>query len=169
MDIAHRGHMWPRWGSFLTDLAAIIAGFVVAEKAGNGSIRWVLEPQKDVARTQFLVTVPSHPTISAKVHMTAHVHREPVKYGFSLILGGTYRIVGLDVNPGRSHLNFTQLGKPSVQCTHWQAWPNEVVTPDDRDRSHSQWFREFCKRALINFTGSYRSPPHLGGQQMRLL
>lgn len=101
--------------------------------------------------------------------MTAHVHREPFKYGFSLILGATHRIVGLDVNPARSHVNFTDLGRASVQCTHWQDWPNEVVMPDDRNRTHAQWFRQFCRRALIDFTGSYRSPPHLGGEQMRLL
>jgi hypothetical protein len=101
--------------------------------------------------------------------MTAHVHREPVKYGFSVILAGMHRIVGLDVNPGRSHVNFTDLGRASVQCTHWQSWPNGVVSPDNRDLSHQKWFREFCRKAQISFTGSYRPPPHLGGEQMRLL
>lgn len=101
--------------------------------------------------------------------MTAHVHREPFKYGFSLILGGTHRVLGLDVNPARFHVNFTALGRDAVQCTHWQPWPNEIIEPDDRDRPHSQWFKEFCRRSRISFSGSYRSPPHLGGQQLRLL
>lgn len=109
------------------------------------------------------------PILSAKVHMTAHVHREPFKYGFSLVLAASYRVLGLDVNPARTHINFTDLGKAAVQITHWQEWPNRMVTPDNRDLLHQQWFREFCNRAKIAFNGSYRSPPHFGGHQLRLL
>lgn len=155
------------WGLAL-DEVALIAEFIAADKVANGSIRWVLEPRTDTAKSQFLVVVPLRPILAARVHMTAHVHREPFKYGFSLILG-SYRVLGLDVNPGRTHVNFTDLGNAPVDCTHWQPWPNAIVEPDDRERSHSQWFREFCKRSRITFTGSYRAPPHLGGQQLRLL
>lgn len=150
-------------------MEVIIQEFTAAKKDADGPIRWVLMPNTDTAKAQFIVTVPSRPILSAKVHLTAHVHRIPVKYGFSLILGGVHRIVGLDVNPGRGHLNLTDLGRISVRCTHWQAWPNDLVTPDDRDCSHLQWFREFCRKSLIDFKGSYSPPPHLGGEQMRLL
>jgi hypothetical protein len=156
-------------GDCLEDVAATIEEFAALEKLATASIQWVLEPKTDTAKAQFLVTVPTRPSLSAKVHMAAHVHREPFKYGFSLILGGSDRVVGLDVNPARSHVNLTDLGRASVQCTHWQRWPNGVVDPDDRQRTHSAWFKEFCKRAAIRFTGSYRAPPHLGGEQMRLL
>jgi hypothetical protein len=151
------------------DEAGLIAEFIVADKAAGGRIQWVLEPNTDTAKAQILVVVPSRPTFAAKMHLTAHAHREPRKYGFSLILANSYRVLGLDVNPGRSHINFTDLGNAAVRCTHWQPWPNDIADPDDRDQLHQQWFREFCKRAKISFTGTYRAPPHLGGQQLRLL
>ena len=151
------------------DEEALIAEFVAADKVAAGRIQWGLQPHTDTAKAQFLVVVPSKPTFVAKVHLTAHVHREPFKYGFSLILANSYRVLGLDVNPGRSHTNFTDLSNPLVQCTHWQPWPNHTAEPDDRDQTHLEWFRDFCKRARIEFTGLYRAPPHLGGQQLRLL
>lgn len=151
------------------DQEALIQQFIAADKAAGGRIRWVLEPHTDTAKASLLVVVPSAPLFSARFHMTAHVHREPFKYGFSLVLAGSYRVLGLDVNPARTHVNFTDLGKAAVQCTHWQPWPNQLVEPDDREQAHQQWFREFCRRARIQFTGSYRAPPHLGGQQLRLL
>lgn len=151
------------------DDAALIAEFIAADKAVGGRIQWVLEPDTDTAKAQLLVAVPSMPTLAAKLHLLAHVHREPFKYGFSLILANTYRVLGLDVNPGRSHINFTDLGNAAVRVTHWQPWPSHIAEPDDRDQAHKEWFRDFCKRSRIKFTGSYRAPPHLGGQQLRLL
>jgi hypothetical protein len=151
------------------DEAALIAEFIAAEKVAAGHIQWVLEPNTDTAKAQVIVVVPTKPTFAAKMHLAAHVHREPLKYGFSLILANSYRVLGLDVNPGRSHVNFTDLGKASVRTTHWQRWPNDIAETDDRAMSHQQWLREFCKRSRIKFTGSYRSPPYLGGQQLRLL
>jgi hypothetical protein len=153
----------------LEESVRLIGEFSAAEKVADGRIRWVLQPHTDTAKAQLLVVVPSNPIFAAKVHLTAHVHREPFKYGFSLVLASSYRVLGLDVNPGRSHVNFTDLGNASVQCTHWQLWSNSIVEPDDREQTHAQWFRDFCKRARIAFTGQYRAPPHLGGQQLRLL
>jgi hypothetical protein len=153
----------------MVDEPALIAAFAAADKAAGGAVQWVLEPHRDTAKAQLLVVVPDMPILAAKVHMTAHVHRVPFKYGFSLILAGSYRVLGLDVNPARLHVNFTDLGRAAVHYSHWQKWPDNLADADDRDLSHAQWFREFCKRAKITFTGSYRSPPHLGGQQLRLL
>lgn len=150
------------------DDQALIGEFIAADKAANGSIRWVLEPHTDTAKANVLVVVPTMPILAAKLHLTANVRREPFKYGFALILAGR-RILGLDVNPALAHINFTDLGKASVDCTHWQPWPDHSAEPDERELSHQQWFREFCRRAKIRFTGSYRSPPHFGGQQLRLL
>lgn len=148
---------------------ALIKEFAAADKVADGTIQWVLEPHTDTAKAQLLVVVPARPTFAAKLHLTAHVHREPFKYGFSLILAGSYRILGLDVNPGRTHINFSDLGNAEVRVTHWQPWPNHTAEADDRQQPHRQWFREFCRRSKIKFTGSYRAPPHLGGQQLRLL
>lgn len=146
----------------------IIAEFMAAEKTAGGRIRWVLAPRTDTAKAQLLVVVPSQPLYSVKLHMTANVHRVPLKYGFTLSFS-RFRVFALDVNPASSHVNFTTLGKSSVKCTHWQRWPNDIAEPDDRQETHQQWFREFCKRARIKFTGQYRGPPHLGDQQLRLL
>jgi hypothetical protein len=150
------------------DDEVLIKEFVAAEKAAAGAIRWVLEPHTETAKANLLVAVPSAPLFAAKLHLTANVRREPFKYGFALILAG-HRILGLDVNPALAHVNFTDLGKAVVDCTHWQPWPNHLAEPDERELTHQQWFREFCKRSKIRFTGSYRAPPHLGGQQLRLL
>lgn len=150
------------------DETALIEEFIAAEKAADGTIQWVLQPHTDTAKANLLVVVPAKPIFAAKLYLTAHVHREPFKYGFCLSLA-SYRALGLDVNPASTHTNFTDLGKVPVDCTHWQPWPNRIAEPDDRDLSHSQWFREFCKRSRIKFTGSYRAPPHLGGQQLRFL
>jgi hypothetical protein len=151
------------------DEAALIDEFVAADKVASGTIQWVLLPNTDTAKAQLLVVVPAKPAFAAKLHLNAHVHREPFKYGFSLILANSYRVLGLDVNPASTHVNFTDLGRVLVSCTHWQPWPNEIAEPDDRNLPHRQWFREFCKRSRIDFTGTYRAPPHLGGQQLRLL
>jgi hypothetical protein len=148
---------------------ALIDEFIAADKEASGAIQWVLLPNTDTAKAQLLVVVPANPIFAAKLHLNAHVHRDPFKYGYSLILANSYRVLGLDVNPASTHLNFTDLGKVSVRRTHWQPWPNQIAEEDDRDLSHGQWFREFCKRSRITFTGSYRAPPHLGGQQLRLL
>lgn len=97
--------------SSFDDLAA---EFMASDKLANARIRWLLALNTDTAKAQFIVTVPSRPAFSVKVHMAAHVHREPLKYSFSLLLG-SHRVLGLDVNPGRSHVNFTDLGKV---CAH---------------------------------------------------
>jgi hypothetical protein len=150
------------------DEAALIAEFIAADKVADGRIQWALTPHTDTANAQFLVVVPEKPTFAARVYLTAHAYREPFKYGFSLILAKYYRVLGLDVNPGRSHANFTDLGNFIVRDTHWQTWPNQVVEPDEREQRHQEWFRDFCKQAKIKFTGSYSPPPHFGGQQLGL-
>jgi hypothetical protein len=149
------------------DQAALIAEFIAADKVADGAIRWVRTPQSDTAKAQLVVVVPEIPTFAAKVHLTAHVHREPFKYGFSLMLAG-YRVLGLDVNPGRSHANFTDLGNFIVQGTHWQTWPDQIAEPDLREQRHQEWFRDFCERAKVKFTGAYSPPPHFGGSQLGL-
>jgi hypothetical protein len=104
----------------LEDVARVIAEFAAADKAASGRFQWALEPHTDTAKTNLLVVVPSRPIFAAKLYLTAHVHREPFKYGCCLSLATSYRVLGLDVNPGSSHANFTDLRKVSVRCTHWQ-------------------------------------------------
>jgi hypothetical protein len=89
----------------------------------------------------------------------------PRKYGFTLLLGE--RVFSLDVNPARMHNNRDT--RELVSCTHWTTWPCRKAQPDDRTFNHKQWFREFCLRARIAFSGDYNDPPYLGGEQEPLL
>lgn len=139
-----------------------------AEKVVEVAIRWEVAPHNDTARCVVPVLVPSRPAFNSRLALTAHVSRIPVKYGFSMLLAGE-RVSGLDVNPGRAHTNFKTGRRETVWETHWQDWPSNEAQPDLRTMSHRQWFREFCERNKILCRGSYRAPPHFGGEQLRLL
>ena len=140
----------------------------MAEKVIQEGIRWQHAPHTDTAKCALPVYVPLRPSFSSRLALTAHVSRIPLKYGFTLLLG-SMRVCGLDVNPGRSHTNFRTGKRETIWETHWQSWPEiDHVEADDRELTHRQWLREFCRKNRIAFTGGYRAPPHYGGEQLRL-
>ncbi len=141
---------------------------MAAEKAVQEGIRWHVLPHQDTAKCSAVVVVPSRPSFDSRLCMAAHVHRIPYKYSFSILLGSE-RVAGLDINPGRSHLNMRNGKRESVQETHWQTWPEmDHAEIDVRDMDHRAWMRQFFKEHKISFQGAYKGPPHYGGEQLRL-
>ena len=96
--------------------------------------------------------------------MTAHKVRIPQKCSWALLFRGK-RILGLDVNPGRSHRNLLRGG--SVDRTHWQRWPVMDAEEDDRKQNFALWSVDFWKAANIVTTFPLLSPPQ--GVQLRLI
>ena len=120
----------------------------------------------DTAKATVPIVVPSRPSFSAAFHLGANVHRIPEKYEFSIVLGAQ-RVAALDVNPNGIHINFATGKKESVTVTHWHCWPAADVEPDMRQLRFKAWLTAFCKRFRLTLNG-FDTPPHYGGEQMRL-
>lgn len=73
------------------------------------------------------------------------------------LLYGSERVLGLDVNPGRSHRNI--LTNTSVSVTHWQRWPLMEAEEDRRELQFSEWLGEFVARANIELRFRVADPP----------
>lgn len=140
---------------------------MAAEKVASSRIRWAHAPYTDTAKAQVPIMVPTRPSFSASLNFGAHVHILPEKYEFSIILSGI-RVAALDVNPTTGHYNFFSGKKENVKVTHWHTWPENNVEQDDRTLRFRQWVTVFCKRHRVVLNG-FDTPPHLGGEQMRLL
>lgn len=123
-------------------------------------------PNTDTAKAVVPLVVPTRPSFSASFHLGANVHRIPEKYEFSILLGGQ-RVAGLDVNPNGIHINFATGKRDGVRITHWHCWPSVDVEPDPRDQRFKPWLNAFCRRFKVTLNGS-DTPPHYGGEQMRL-
>lgn len=139
---------------------------MASEKVASSRISWAHALNTDTAKSVVPLLVPSRPSFSAALHLGAHVHRIPEKYEFSVLLGGL-RVAALDINPAGGHLNFSYGRKESVRITHWHCWPAEDVEPDTREMRFRPWLNAFCKRFKVTLNG-VGTPPHYGGEQMRL-
>lgn len=152
-------------GMSVSEFDALVAQFLAAEKAAHMKPRWQTKRHPDYAEARFLISVPGSRSMVGLVTITAHTVRLPPKYGFSIIFRGQ-RILGLDVNPGRSHRNL--LVRDSVIATHWQQWPKMDAEADMRDQNFGAWLRDFLRRGNIVTTFGLISPPPRG-VQLRLV
>jgi hypothetical protein len=139
------------------DFAELVQTALSLPKVIQDSTDWREGRHPEYSECDLPVFVPGMPSLRVRLHMTAHMRKEPRKCGFTLILGR--RIFSLDVNPARIHNNKTLAEK--VACSHWTTWPCEVAEPDARDLYHQQWFGEFLRRANTSFFGRYDRPPYL--------
>jgi len=143
---------------------ALVAQFLAAEKTAHVRPRWQTARHRDYAEAKMLVSVPRSRLFLGMVVLTAHRVRLPPKYGFSLLFRG-HRVLGLDVNPGRTHKNLLTPG--SVAGSHWQHWPTMDAELDDRDQNFAAWLRDFLRAGNIVTTFGVLSPPR--GVQLGLV
>ncbi|WP_097277530.1 hypothetical protein [Caenispirillum bisanense] len=136
----------------------MVADFLADAKRLEGRLSWKPKSTRgDYVWTSHLVVVLSGRHRAADLHLTAHLTREPRKYGFTLIWRGA-KILRLDVEPGATHFNIST--KTSVSGTHWQRWPDDEAEPDLRALDHRGWLTAFCGRANIAFEpDQYKAPP----------
>lgn len=141
-----------------------IERFLEAEKVVSRGVRWKTKNRADHAEASASVMLSSGSMrIRGKLVVVAHRALQPPKYGFSLIFGGT-RVLGLDVNPNRSHRNIL-IGQ-SIAVTHWQRYPFMEAEPDERELTFSGWTAEFLKTAKITCKHRIAAPPF--GIQLKL-
>jgi hypothetical protein len=138
--------------------ATLVADFLARRKRLEGRLSW--KPKKvrgDYTATSHTVIALDGGLESANLHLTAHLTREPKKYGFTLVWKKAM-ILRLDVEPGSTHFNRSTM--TVVSGTHWQVWPDEEADADPRIMDHHLWLGEFCRRANISYKSSqYRAPP----------
>ena len=137
--------------------ASVVQSYLAADKTVSSRMFWREKRHKDFVEANLPVICPDLPEINGELILIAHKTRIPKKYGFTL-LAGSFRIVGLDVNPGSSHFNRRTL--TSVSSTHWQFFPGMDAEADGRSMEHREWLAEFCKRTNINLSSPYRAPAH---------
>ena len=144
----------------LTDSAFLAA----QKKLLKERIRWRIKGHADYAEARIGVAVVSQPRCRGVLVLQSRRFGD-LKYGFTLLYRGGERILGLDVNPGRWHIDSRTL--KSIQGTHWQEIPDmSAATPDPRILSHRQWLEEFLRKANIEPIYWYKSPPR--GEQLLL-
>ena len=148
----------------LNDFDELVRQFLTAEKTARARPRWRVKPHPEYAEAKMVVGVEGSRVLVGTVVMTAHLVRQPPKYGLALLFRGR-RILGLDVNPGRGHANL--LLKGTVNRTHWQRWPVMDAEVDDREQIFAGWCADFWKTANIVTTFRVLSPPR--GMQLRLI
>lgn len=137
-----------------------VAEFLATDKRLAHRFRWK-SSRADYARASAPVFVKDERRPFARVQMNHHLARVPRKYSFSLIFRGE-RVVGLDIDPGRSHTNLITL--EVVRSTHWQTWPLMQAVVDRRELLHHNWLALFLKECKIHSQHSYAEPPFHGGQ-----
>lgn len=147
----------------LSDFEDLVRQFLAAEKKARVRPRWRSKGHPDFAESKMVVGVPGSRVLVGAVVMTAHRVRSPEKYSWSLLFRGK-RILGLDVNPGRSHRNLLRVG--SIDQTHWQRWPALDAEQDIRQQTFAKWSVDFWKAANIAIEFAVLSPPR--GKQLRL-
>jgi hypothetical protein len=141
-----------------------IEPFLEGEKRISQRVRWTTKGRADHAEARAKVVLRRGRTlIRGKLVIVAHRNLQPPKYGFSLLLEGK-RILGLDVNPKRSHRNI--LTGKSVTQTHWQRYPLMEAELDSRDLPFQEWLEAFLARANIVTSHRIASPPT--GEQLEL-
>jgi hypothetical protein len=146
------------------DFDGLVAEFLRREKIAPARPRWQIARHGDYAEAKLRLGVPGSRTFQGRLILTAHRVRFPPKYCLALLFRGE-RILGLDINPARSHRNL--LAPLSVASTHWHRWPMMEAAPDERELTFTVWLGEFFKEANVSTSFGVLSPPR--GVQLRLL
>ena len=145
------------------DYDSQVRDFLSAQKRLWGRFVWRSQDRRHYSKAQVKVLVQGE-NVDSRLILLSKTTGEPLKFSISLLFKND-RIMGLDVNPGRWHLNFDTYDK--IFGTHWQIWPNmQVAIDDDRNLSFSEWYREFLSRAVIDSNRQIPMPPQ--GQQSDL-
>lgn len=139
-----------------------LAIFLAHQKEAEQRTTWRRKLHPDYVEARSRLIVIGVPNLYGTLILTAHLARVPYKYGFSVEFSSE-RVLGLDVEPGRSHTDPETL--ESVNGTHWHKWKG-ILREDARNLHFSQWLDQFIKEAKIRFRYPC-SPPRLdGGVQM---
>ncbi len=134
-----------------------VKDFLAAQKFAARRYRWRPKSNQEWLQAKIQLLVPSGKlSTHSRLILTAHRYRKPRKYSFVLHYCGEC-VLRLDVDPHRTHTNPVTL--EIVRCTHWQAWPCTTAEPDDRSLGYLDWFREFLKRANIEYKWRLVPPP----------
>ncbi len=134
-------------------------GFLNAPKVATKRIRWLSAGHPDYAEAR--IGVETKDGRHGFVVLTAHKHREPRKYGFSLI-HERERVLGLDVNPGTRYFDSSSL--KTIEGTHWNYLGKPHAVQDKSSKSHRSWLDEFFRKAHIDYRHGYVPPPFEGNQ-----
>jgi len=110
----------------------------------------------DYALASSIVRFSDSRVLRGQMIIASHRLKEPAKYCFSLLFRNE-RILGLDIEPGRSHRNL--LRGFSVMETHWQAWPKMEAEPYARNLTFGLWVTEFLNRANVKCMHPIKAPP----------
>ena len=137
--------------------------FMTALKIVDRKIRWFKKGHPDYVEGRVAIRVPGRNFLRGEIRIVSHKLRDPKKYSFSVIFRGE-RLLGLDVEPGRTHYNITDL--ELVSGTHWQEWPNTDAVPDSRSLGYCRWLDEFLEQATISYPFPCKPPPF--GEQLGL-
>lgn len=133
-----------------------IKAFLEGEKVTTKRMRWRSKGHKDYSRLSVPVLWDDGGRIKrGQLNIQSHFYAYPRKFAMCLVFYGE-RVLGLDVNPMRSHRSI--LRKSSINVTHWHRWTLVDPEPDDRNLSFHFWLREFLKTARIN-AGYIPKPP----------
>ena len=135
---------------------------IVAEKRILGDITWKYEPARNQTWARFEKEVENRLGLNLVVYGNTNLIVRD-KSSFSLVLNGSFRVFGLDVNG--SHRNKHTDSNEWKGQTHKQRWtdlcrnrfaytPDEII-PSDANAA----FREFCRECSIDFTGRVREVP----------
>lgn len=149
----------------MDEFSARVAAFLSAEKAALRRYRWRSKTNGEYGEAKAVVDLIRIDTRRpvGRLIMTAHRYRQPRKYSFVLMYCNE-RILGLDVDPARTHTNLGDLRV--VHGSHWHTWPCTEAEPEARIMGHRQWFDAFLKRAHIRYPYPYDPPKH--GLQLKL-
>lgn len=146
------------------DFARQVKDFLACGKSAARRFLWSIGRHKDYAEARFVVRCAKNDGLGeGMVVLSAHLLRQPPKYSFALVYAGQ-RILGLDVEPARLHVNPISL--EVIKGTHWQEWPCDIAVPDARNMGYRAWFQEFLERANIQYPYPYAQPPQ--GKQIGL-
>lgn len=141
----------------MSDLDDRVRRFLEAEKVAEHKWAWRKKSHNDFFEATSRLVTKSEPTECGKLMITAHRTRKPRKFSFS-VLHASHRVLGLDVEPARLHLNPQTLEK--VEETHWHRWPDmSAAIPDDRNYQWNQWLYEFLKAGRIDLVYPLGPPP----------
>ena len=135
---------------------------IAAEKQIAGDIRWEYDPAHNQTWAKFEKKVQNGLDLNLVVYGNTSLVIGG-KSSFSLVLNGSFRVFGLDVNG--SHRNKHTDRNEWRGRTHKQRWtdlcrhrfaytPDEII-PEDASAA----FLEFCRECGIDFTGRVRETP----------
>ena len=136
---------------------------MLAPKVAARPLQWRARGIDDHIRCHVPIYTKDEPRTRATLFVQAHRVRNPLKASISIILSKE-RILGLDIEPQRSHRNL--LTKKCVSETHWQCWPLMEAEADPRTLEYKDWLLEFLNRAKVEYPFPIIAPYR--GIQLRL-